>query len=115
MPEHTWEDQQNFLDDTSYSAEEAQQFKTLLGGADESGAGKKSTLAGSLLNGRIVEISKDYAVVDVGLKSEGLVPIDEFADPAELELGTEARILGVRLQRLTHPLKTGDDCHSPLL
>ena len=33
---------------------------------------------GQILKGRIVEITKDFVVVDVGLKSEGLVPIDEF-------------------------------------
>jgi small subunit ribosomal protein S1 len=93
MPEHTWEDQQNFLDDTNYSAEEARQFKTLLGSAEEPSAEGATTIAGSLLTGRIVEISKDYAVVDVGLKSEGLVPIGEFGDPAELVLGTEVEVL----------------------
>ena len=49
--------------------------------------------AGQILKGRIVEISKDYVVVDVGLKSEGLVPISEFTEPEELILGGEHRSL----------------------
>ena len=38
-------------------------------------------IPGSILKGKIVEITKDHVVVDVGLKSEGLVPINEFSDP----------------------------------
>ena len=34
---------------------------------------------GSILNGEVVEVTKDYVVVDVGLKSEGLVSVDEFS------------------------------------
>ena len=93
MPEHNWEDQQNFLDDTSYKPDEAKQFEALLSGAGEAGPGQEATLAGSLLNGRIVEISKDYAVVDVGLKSEGLVPVGEFGGPENLELGAEVEVM----------------------
>ena len=33
---------------------------------------------GTILRGRIVEIGKDYVVVDVGLKSEGFVPTGVF-------------------------------------
>ncbi len=47
---------------------------------------------GQILKGRIVEITKDFVVVDVGLKSEGLVPINEFSDPSELVLGNEVEV-----------------------
>src|SRR5690606_24652521 len=47
---------------------------------------------GQILQGKIVEITKDYAVVDVGLKSEGLVSISEFADPQELILGGNTEV-----------------------
>lgn len=93
MPEHNWEDQQNFLDDTSYKPDEAKQFEALLSGAGNTGPGQEATLAGSLLTGRIVEISKDYAVIDVGLKSEGLVPVGEFGGPEHLELNSEVEVM----------------------
>jgi small subunit ribosomal protein S1 len=48
---------------------------------------------GTLLYGTIVEITKDFVVVDVGLKSEGLIPISEFGDPNELKLGSEIEVL----------------------
>src|SRR6185312_11354550 len=35
---------------------------------------------GSIVRGTVVDIIGDYAVVDVGLKAEGQVPLREFAD-----------------------------------
>ena len=56
---------------------------------------KRSALLtpGTILKGRIVEITKDHVVVDVGLKSEGLVPIEEFSDPSQLVLDGEVEVL----------------------
>src|SRR4029078_10625261 len=48
---------------------------------------------GTILKGRIVEITKDHVVVDVGLKSEGLVPMEEFSDPSLLVLDGEVEVL----------------------
>ena len=48
--------------------------------------------AGQILKGNIVEIVKDFAIVDVGLKSEGLVPVSEFCDADELVLGNEIEV-----------------------
>ena len=36
--------------------------------------------AGSIINGKIVEIGEDYVAVDVNFKSYGLVPLEEFKD-----------------------------------
>jgi len=36
---------------------------------------------GEIVKGTIVQITKDYAVVDVGYKSEGQIPITEFTNP----------------------------------
>ncbi len=51
-----------------------------------------SMTAGQILTGTIVEITKDFVVVDVGLKSEGLVPISEFDDPNEIVLGSPVEV-----------------------
>ena len=45
-----------------------------------------------MLKGRVVEITKDFVVVDVGLKSEGLVPVQEFSDPSEIILGGDVEV-----------------------
>ncbi len=47
---------------------------------------------GTILRGHIVEIGKDYVVVDVGLKSEGLVPVSEFTEPEDLVLDKEIEV-----------------------
>ncbi len=41
--------------------------------------GENSGFAGSVITGKIIRIDDDFAVVDVGLKSEGRVPLKEFA------------------------------------
>jgi len=82
----------NILDDVDYKEEEAQQFKALLGIREEK-EGLTSMSAGQLLSGTIVEINKEFAVIDVGLKSEGLVPLAEFKTPEDLELGKKVEVL----------------------
>lgn len=36
--------------------------------------------AGDVVKGKIIDIGKDYVIVDVGLKSEGLIPTSQFLD-----------------------------------
>lgn len=50
-------------------------FATLL----EESLGQDIGFEGSVVTGRIVRLTDDYAIVDVGLKSEGRVPLKEFA------------------------------------
>jgi len=56
---------------------EPEDFATLL---DEM-MGADTGFAGSVVTGRVIRIDDDVAVVDVGLKSEGRVPLKEFAPP----------------------------------
>lgn len=82
------------IDDVDYKEEDAKQFKRLLSNREEeAGEGSVSSMsAGEILKGRIVEITKDFVVVDVGLKSEGLVPMHEFGEPEEMFLGNEVEV-----------------------
>ncbi len=84
----------NIIDDVTYQEEDAQQFKKLLNRKEETaGEGSVALMSsGQILKGRIVEITKDFVVVDVGLKSEGLVPINEFSDSGEIILGSDAEV-----------------------
>jgi small subunit ribosomal protein S1 len=43
--------------------------------------GRNSGFEGSVVTGRVVRLTDDYIIVDVGLKSEGRVPVKEFAPP----------------------------------
>jgi small subunit ribosomal protein S1 len=92
-PKHDWSDSK-VIDDVDFQEEDANQFKKLLD-VKEKGAGEGSVSSmstGQILKGRVVEITKDFVVVDVGLKSEGLVPINEFSEPSEIFLGNEVEV-----------------------
>ncbi|MFS8563397.1 MAG: S1 RNA-binding domain-containing protein [Rhabdochlamydiaceae bacterium] len=90
MPKNTndWSEC-NIIDDVDFNEEDAQLFKKLLSKkeTDEGKGSVASMSSGQVLKGRIVEITKDFIVVDVGLKSEGLVPLNEFIETADLYLG----------------------------
>jgi small subunit ribosomal protein S1 len=45
--------------------------------------GADTGFAGSVVTGRVLRVDDDFAVVDVGLKSEGRVPLKEFAPPGQ--------------------------------
>ena len=82
------------IDDIEFQEEDKKQFETLLKNKEAKGEEGSISLmtVGEILTGKIVEISKDFVVVDVGLKSEGLVPVDEFENPEELALGNEIEV-----------------------
>lgn len=88
---YTWEEK-NFLDDVKYQESDAELFRKLLRGTKKDDGKESEVSSGTILRGTIVEVGKDYVVVDVGLKSEGLVPVGEFSDPDELYLGNEIEV-----------------------
>ena len=45
--------------------------------------GPDTGFAGSVVTGKVIRVDDDYAIVDVGLKSEGRVPLKEFAPPGQ--------------------------------
>lgn len=45
--------------------------------------GADADFAGNVVTGRVLRVDDDFAVVDVGLKSEGRVPLKEFAPPGQ--------------------------------
>ena len=48
---------------------------------------------GAILEGRVIGFTEDDVVVEVGLKSEGLVPREEFDNAAELKVGDKVKVL----------------------
>ena len=52
---------------------------------------------GSIVIGRILEIQPQVVLVDIGYKSEGVIPISEFEDE-EIEVGKEIEVLLERLE-----------------
>lgn len=90
--EHSWDDA-NILDDVQYKEEDAKTFQQLMETSSDASTDESQPMRpGSILTGKIVEISKEFVVVDVGLKSEGLVPMEEFSDPSHIILGNEIEV-----------------------
>ncbi|MBM3482176.1 MAG: 30S ribosomal protein S1 [Alphaproteobacteria bacterium] len=61
----------------------------------------KPRFEGRVVKGRIIAIENDSALIDVGLKVEGRVPIKEFASPgqaAELKVGDEVEVFIDRIE-----------------
>jgi len=53
---------------------------------------------GNILAGRIVGFAGDDVVIDVGLKSEGLVPKSEFEEAGDVEVGDTVEVLLERIE-----------------
>jgi small subunit ribosomal protein S1 len=56
---------------------------------------KNSSLQHTVVKGTVVAVESDFALIDVGLKSEGRVPLKEFAPPgapAELDVGDKVEV-----------------------
>ena len=63
------------------------------------GAGSQSQAEGSVVKGTVVGIEKDLAVIDVGLKSEGRIPLREFGAAgakSEIKLGDKVEVMQTR-------------------
>ena len=45
--------------------------------------GGQSRFTGNVVNGTVVSVTADFVIVDVGLKSEGRIPVQEFIKPGE--------------------------------
>ncbi len=52
---------------------------------------------GSIVNGTILDIRPQVVIVDIGYKSEGVIPVQEFEDE-EIEVGDEVEILLEKLE-----------------
>jgi len=58
----------------------------------------KNYREGSIVKGHILEIRPREFLVDIGYKSEGVIPASEFDEPEAVELGDEVEVLLERLE-----------------
>jgi small subunit ribosomal protein S1 len=68
---------------------------------NESLGGENEAFEGKVVKGTVTGIENDMAVIDVGLKSEGRVPLREFAAPgqrAEIKIGDEVEVYVDRVE-----------------
>ncbi|HLL26289.1 MAG TPA: 30S ribosomal protein S1 [Xanthobacteraceae bacterium] len=67
----------------------------------EESFGRADLHEGSVVKGHVVGIEKDIAVIDIGLKTEGRVPLREFSGPgrdASLKVGDEVEVYLERVE-----------------
>ncbi|MDB5365968.1 MAG: ribosomal protein [Rhodospirillales bacterium] len=67
----------------------------------EESLGSRESFEGTVVRGTVVSIDNDFAVVDVGLKSEGRVPLREFAAPglaSEVKVGDIVEVFVERME-----------------
>jgi len=63
--------------------------------------GEQANFTGSVVNGTVVRFEGDHILVDVGLKSEGRIPLQEFARPGEdpeLKIGDTVEVFVERME-----------------
>ncbi len=74
-----------------------EQVQNVFQGAGDLGerylAGAEEFTANKVVKGRIVDLRNDEVVVDIGYKSEGVIPANEFQDIGEYDVGDEIEVL----------------------
>lgn len=72
--------------DREYDQQEYQELLDLYSGT------MKTLEEGEIVKGKILEISDKDMVVDIGFKSEGILPLSEFPDPSQVKVGDEVEV-----------------------
>lgn len=58
----------------------------------------KQFTEGTVVKGKVLEVRSNDVVVDIGYKSEGVIPLAEFENPAALKAGDEIEVLLEQLE-----------------
>ena len=77
--------------------EDSKDFAKLL----EASMKDQQNFTGSVVEGTIISLTSDHAIVDVGLKSEGRIPLQEFSKPGEdpeLKVGDVVEVFVERME-----------------
>ncbi len=88
------------MTDTSLADEGMPAIEDFAALLDES-YGASDSLEGTVIKGTVISIENDLAIIDVGLKSEGRVPLKEFASPgqdADLKAGDTVEVFLERIE-----------------
>ncbi|HUB86246.1 MAG TPA: 30S ribosomal protein S1 [Verrucomicrobiae bacterium] len=61
-------------------------------------SGKSLVAQGEIVTGKIIEVRPKEVLVDIGYKSEGIVPLNEFQEPDNAKVGDEIDVLIEKLE-----------------
>src|SRR5690606_13153712 len=75
----------DLLDD-DYSDDEYEQMLELYEGT------MSQIVEGEIVKSKVLRVTDNAVILDVGFKSEGSVPLDEFKDPQNLQVGDEVEV-----------------------
>ncbi len=88
------------MSDTSLAEEGMPAIEDFAALLDES-YGASDSLEGTVIKGTVINIENDLAIIDVGLKSEGRIPLKEFAAPgqdSDLKIGDTVEVFLERIE-----------------
>ncbi len=74
------------LDDSDY---ESAEYEELMKMYEETLSDLRE---GEIINGKVLGVTRDDIIVDVGFKSEGIIPIEEFPEPVNVSVGDEIEV-----------------------
>ena len=77
---------EDLKDEGEYDEEEMKNFINLYEGTIS------EFVEGEVVNGKVIAIGTKEVSIDIGFKSEGVIPIDEFNDPSALEIGQDIEV-----------------------
>ena len=80
------EDELELLDAPEYSSEE---YSSMM---DFYRQGMQPRGEGEVVTGRVVDVTETEVVVDVGFKSEGVIPLAEFKEPVTIRVGDDVDV-----------------------
>jgi small subunit ribosomal protein S1 len=77
-----------------------EEFSTLLADSFE----ENNAREGGIVKGTVIAIEKDLAIIDVGLKTEGVIPLKEFSEPGQEGSLSIGDCVDVYLERVENAL-----------
>ena len=60
--------------------------------------GSKLVAQGEIVKGTVIELRSKEVLVDIGYKSEGVIPLNEFLEPEAVKVGQEIDVLVEKLE-----------------
>ncbi len=75
------------IEETEYSEEEQKKLLALYSNTFQ------ELEEGEIIKGKILGVTEKDVIVDVGFKSEGIIPLSEFPHPSEVKVGDEIEVL----------------------
>jgi small subunit ribosomal protein S1 len=96
----TWADEFEFQSDQESSEQTYSDQEESFAELFEASQRQQEIKEGEVVDGTVVSMGSEYVTVDIGYKSEGLVPLQEFKDPqgiAHVEVGD---VVSVYLERM---------------